>query len=754
MREMKTITFPGDDKKYEIVDGKARDDLNNLIEVIEKETVEIPTIEDLNTKASKVQIDYIGGKVFKHGDVTLNFADIYDYHLTKPDFTFIVYGNRAYLCSFVDVDSAYKEMRFDSVINSDLRTKVSSIYITSTDGVNIADVTVSNINSENSSNKVSVITDSDKASTDKYPSVKAVADCVDPIKQNLTDTESRLSEISARTDKLPIALDYERTGQDFDFTNAINNKAIKSEDGSIIDNESYWISGRIYVGDSTSVICNTDIYKIAFYKSSDRLAEPTKSVAKNVVCPIPANTSYLVFQIEKANRSFEERKLVIMSMGESLSKESKYYKYSLEADILNTASKSMLIKDSLFDNFELGTLNSSNGQWDGGINNTRATETLYIHLKSIVSVSIDDAKHILIMGYDKAKKWTGTSTGWIESKKEFSREEISELFDDSKIEYVRFAFRKQSGGTITDLKDFYSGIVINYPLVNVQIEELQQKFAEPTQHTYYGEKIRLEQMLDYESIGNFIGQQGGCVYGDYLFRFNTDDTFRVYDIPTKSYIGAFTLDGGLKPHCNSAVFGNEKYNSSDEFPLLYVNAYNTQGLPKGTCYVHRIARSGNNFSTTLVQTIRIGFTDDPIWTSGSIDTRPYGNFAVDCDNSFLYVYTLRNEDNKTRFFKFALPKLSDGSTVTISKDAILEYWDCDFFPYIQDNHYYKGKLYLCTGYGNEYNGYIRVVDVIRKQEVSTINLNEIGLAIEPECIDIYDGHLICGTRSIIYKFTF
>lgn len=181
MREMKTITFPGDDKTYEIVDGKARDDLSNLIEVIEKDTVEIPTIEDLNTKASKVQIDYLGDKVFKHGDKVLNFADIYDYHLTKPDFTFIVYGNRAYLCSFVDVDSAYKEMRFDSVINSDLRTKVSSIYVTSTDGVNIANVSVSNINSENSSNKVSAITDADKTSADKYTSVKAVVDYIAPI---------------------------------------------------------------------------------------------------------------------------------------------------------------------------------------------------------------------------------------------------------------------------------------------------------------------------------------------------------------------------------------------------------------------------------------------------------------------------------------------------------------------------------------------------------------------------------------------
>lgn len=152
--------------------------------------------------STKVQIDYLGDKIFKHGDKTLNFADLYDYHLTGPDFTFIVYGNRAYLCSFVDVDNAYKEMRFESVINSDLRTKVSSIYVTSTDGINISQVNVSDINSENSSNKIAEFTEANKNSAVQYPSNAAVNKELTELNDRITETQARISGISKVSDYL------------------------------------------------------------------------------------------------------------------------------------------------------------------------------------------------------------------------------------------------------------------------------------------------------------------------------------------------------------------------------------------------------------------------------------------------------------------------------------------------------------------------------------------------------------------------
>lgn len=307
-------------------------------------------------------------------------------------------------------------------------------------------------------------------------------------------------------------------------------------------------------------------------------------------------------------------------------------------------------------------------------------------------------------------------------------------------------------GSISDIKTEIKRLDSRIDEVDNRLDnELHPNYP----RNYFGERINLEQGLAYKFIGKFLGQQAGCFYGDYLFRFNTDDVFKVYDMSTSTQIGGdFPLGGGLMPHCNCACFGNERYAESDEFPLVYLNAYNADGLPKGTCYVHRIVKNGDAFYTELVQTISIGFTDDPLWTNGSTDTRPYGNFCVDDENGYLYVYTLLDTDKKTRFFKFPLPTLSQGQTVSLRQSDIIEYWDCEHFPYIQDNRYYRGKLYISSGIGGAVNnGFIRVVDVMRKQEVSRINLNAIGINFEPECIDIYDGHLVCGASNF-YSFSF
>lgn len=259
--------------------------------------------------------------------------------------------------------------------------------------------------------------------------------------------------------------------------------------------------------------------------------------------------------------------------------------------------------------------------------------------------------------------------------------------------------------------------------------------------------------FSYSLLGTFSGRQAGCSYQDYLFRFNTDNTFNVYHISSGEKIGKYQLDGDLLPHCNTACFGNEKYNAEDQFPLLYVNAYNTAGLPKGTCYVHRLGgNEAEGFSTTLVQTISIDFTEDTLWTNGSEDTRPYGNFAVDAENNLLYVYTLRDTEQTTRFFKFALPKLENGDRVTLTKADIIDHFDCDYFKHIQDNCCHNGMLYLCTGYGIEEDlAYIRLVDPTAKAEVVTINLNDAGLVREPEYIDFHNDTLLYGMgRDSVY----
>lgn len=130
----------------------------------------------------KTRIDF-DGSAFKIDGVTQNYKQLYDHHITKSDFAFVVYGDRAYLLSYVQDGAGLKEMRFQSVIatteNNLSYVKTSGIYVTSSDGVNITSIRVNDINGENKAYKTDVIDDSNKASSVWYPSVKAVVDYFD-----------------------------------------------------------------------------------------------------------------------------------------------------------------------------------------------------------------------------------------------------------------------------------------------------------------------------------------------------------------------------------------------------------------------------------------------------------------------------------------------------------------------------------------------------------------------------------------------
>lgn len=89
-----------------------------------------------------------------------------------------------------------REMRWESTIATDTAVKTSGIYVISTDGIEIANVSVRDINSENQASKVSSISDTNKNSTVSYPSVKAVAEYA-ASKNDVSDISDKLPVVSA-----------------------------------------------------------------------------------------------------------------------------------------------------------------------------------------------------------------------------------------------------------------------------------------------------------------------------------------------------------------------------------------------------------------------------------------------------------------------------------------------------------------------------------------------------------------------------
>ena len=255
--------------------------------------------------------------------------------------------------------------------------------------------------------------------------------------------------------------------------------------------------------------------------------------------------------------------------------------------------------------------------------------------------------------------------------------------------------------------------------------------------------------------------QDGAIYGEYLFRFNAKGLCRVYDArglasgaENLTRIAEFSLSPAdpLVPHFNAVCFGAEFFAEGDEFPLLYANLYNNyakeENRREGVCCVYRVQRSGTDFAMTLVQILRIGFTEDPLWRSADTkDVRPYGNFAVDTEKKLLHAFTMRDGEHKTRYFTFRLPALADSvpdgefgiPSVTLGKEDILSYFDTEYHLYIQGACCHGGRIYSSEGFNEKVPPALRVIDPAQGKQLYHMHLPDYGYTVEAEWMEFYGG---------------
>ena len=261
----------------------------------------------------------------------------------------------------------------------------------------------------------------------------------------------------------------------------------------------------------------------------------------------------------------------------------------------------------------------------------------------------------------------------------------------------------------------------------------------------------------YEYMWTMDYGQDGVMYKDFLFRFDGAGCCKVYSISQKKQISSFMVDRVLIPHSNAVCFGTEFYEPTDEFPLLYSNIYNNYAKSpdrlEGTCCVYRLKREANQFEAKLVQVIRIDFVENTnYWKSGDgiKDTRPYGNFVINTDSNKLYAFTMRDCDHVTRYFEFDLPKVADGeysslydvNVVRLTVSDIKSFFDCEYSNYLQGACYYDNKIYSLEGFsGTAKPAKLQIIDLVNQKQLTSINLYGIGLIIEPEFVDVYDGVL-------------
>lgn len=290
-------------------------------------------------------------------------------------------------------------------------------------------------------------------------------------------------------------------------------------------------------------------------------------------------------------------------------------------------------------------------------------------------------------------------------------------------------------------------------------------------YVYTGKKLTDTREVRMEPLPKVFGGQDGTVMGDCFFRFDGDGSCYVYHLPEFSLIDHFFLEKSdiLKMHCNAVDFGL-KYSESDEFPLVYINIYNSYSKEAdpllGVCGVYRLFRENGGFRSSLVQVIRIGFvSDSELWCSaGKKDIRPFGNFTVDRKGNQLIAFTMRDEAYQTRVFSFSLPDPSAGifseiwgvPVLTLEKEDIRSSFNGGYSHFLQGACCHDGKLYSTEGFnGPEEPPCIRIFDLQQGCQIAELPLFHWGFELEAECIAVFgDGFLYSDGNGNAWKLSF
>ena len=405
--------------------------------------------------------------------------------------------------------------------------------------------------------------------------------------------------------------------------------------------------------------------------------------------------------------------------------------------------------------FEHGGIASDYGV-NSGTSEARVRTQGFLKVSNYDKIEIGRGYIIGVIMYSKRDNNSRLgSTGWLGDGQDYSIEEI--LQETPNAVYFRFQIKDSYGGNTTVPINNLSktGLdLISNGMIDTNPDDSGSNDDTNDDLGVSGGDNSTE--FSYENVMKIGFWQEGAIFDGKLFALDHAGSGKVYDIYNKTQIASYSLDnlGAINPHGNSVCFSSQYYAAGDKYPLLYVNVYNNykneNDRKEGYCCVYRLTENGKNFTTKLVQVIRIGFTENlNFWKSLSNngDVRPYGNFVVDSDNNDLYAYVMRDATGKTRFFKFDLPTLSDGTynssygcnLVTLGQSDIKDQFDLAYFNYIQGCDYLNGKIISVEGFNNGESGAepaVRIIDLKTKTLTKTVYPRSAGLINEPEVLAV------------------
>jgi len=283
-----------------------------------------------------------------------------------------------------------------------------------------------------------------------------------------------------------------------------------------------------------------------------------------------------------------------------------------------------------------------------------------------------------------------------------------------------------------------------------------------------GATVKVEQILDssllrqdttvVEKVGGSGNRGGGCqgggIYDHYFVQVEKGSgtplkvQLHIYDLNTNRQIALVALEGdGGQYKNNNANFGTEFYDENDLFPLLYISsAYDARTVAV------RIYQDNGEWKAQQVQVI--DYSEDFSNANGFYSC----NVLLDNENGFMYLTPINatytsSACTKQWFYKFNMPKLSDGYRVIIDRqDALTERIETAYEFAPQGACIVGGKVYQV--FGGATSGKLGIFNLATGEYETKINLYPLGYNDEPESVGFYNGSFYgCGVGGGLYKIT-
>lgn len=267
--------------------------------------------------------------------------------------------------------------------------------------------------------------------------------------------------------------------------------------------------------------------------------------------------------------------------------------------------------------------------------------------------------------------------------------------------------------------------------------------------------VECEVFLTKEFEGN--AHQGMEIHGKYLFALYDGGHVNVFDFtrPERPALAGFELASSRKDnHANCANFGVETKRGAS-FPLLYVSNGLVGGDIEWTCFVESITRRGKRFTSEIAQTITL---DTSGWEkAGYVQIYGAPCWMIDRERQALWIFSARQRttpkitkhawENQYIATRFRIPKLSEGESVTLSSNDILDQVLLPFdVGFTQSGTVHDGLIYYCFGTGaKDKPSAIRIYDTDSRTIAARYDLQK-QIPIELESLAVVDGYIYANSN--------